>query len=366
MRPQEFNQKRILPQMTRERSATLQWLVGAALLLALLYVLTPILTPFVAAAILAYLCTPLVNWLCARKVPRTVAALAVMLLLFAVIVLLFLLLAPLLQEELWLFTTRLPTFLDAVHRKIAPLLQQYLHVEVPWDGVALRNMLSGNWQQGAGNVAGKVLPWLGGGSAALLGLLVNAVLLPLVLFYLLRDWTELLERVEALIPRRWNRLALQIAGEADQVLAEFLRGQVLVMVVMSGFYVTGLWLTGLQFALPIGMVAGMLVFIPYVGMITGLVLATLAAVAQFTSFGSMALVWAVFAVGQGLEGMVITPRLVGERIGLHPLAVIFALLAFGQMFGFFGVLLALPASAVLLVGLRHARDLYLSSALYRE
>ncbi len=352
--------------MTQERSATLQWLVGAALLLALLYVLTPILTPFVAAAILAYLCAPLVNWLSARRVPRTLAALVVVLLLFALIVLLALLLAPLLQQELWLFTMRLPSFLDAVHLKYAPLAQQYLHVDVPWDGAALRAMLSSSFQQGAGNVAGKVLPWLGGGSAALLGLLVNAVLLPLVLFYLLRDWALLLDRIEELIPRRWNRLALQIAAEADQVLAEFLRGQVLVMLVMSGFYVTGLWLAGLQFALPIGLVTGMLVFIPYVGMLTGLVLATLAAAAEFTSFGSVALIWAVFAAGQALEGMVVTPRLVGERIGLHPLAVIFALLAFGQLFGFFGVLLALPASAVLLVGLRHTREWYLASPLYRE
>ena len=352
--------------MTRERSATLQWLVGAALLVALLYVLTPILTPFVAAAILAYLCAPLVNWLCARKVPRTVAVLAVMLALFAVIVVLFLLLAPLLQEELLLFTMRLPTFLDTLHRKFAPLLQQYLHLDVSWNGDALRTMLGANWQQGAGSVAGKVLPWLGGGSAILLGLLMNAVLLPLVLFYLLRDWEAMLARIEGLIPRRWNRLALQIAAEADRVLAEFLRGQLLVMLVMSGFYATGLWFAGLQFALPIGLVAGLLVFIPYVGMITGLVLATLAAAAEFTSFGSVALVWTVFAAGQVLEGMVVTPRLVGERIGLHPLAVIFSLLAFGQMFGFFGVLLALPASAVLLVGLRHARDWYLASPLYRE
>jgi predicted PurR-regulated permease PerM len=352
--------------MTRERSATLQWLVGAALLLALLYVLTPILTPFVAAAILGYLCAPLVNWLCARKLGRTTATLLVMVLLFAVITALLLLVVPLLQAEISLFTTRLPVFADMVRAKLMPLLHQYLHVDLQWDGGALRDLLSTHWQQGAGNVAGKVLPWLGGGSAALLGLLVNAVLLPLVLFYLLRDWPVLLDRIEELIPRRWNRLALQIAGEADRVLSEFLRGQVLVMLVMSAFYAMGLSLTGLQFALPIGLVAGMLVFIPYVGMITGLVLATLAAAAQFTSFGSVLLVWVVFGVGQALEGMVVTPRLVGERIGLHPLAVIFALLAFGQMFGFFGVLLALPISAVLLVGLRHAREWYLSSAMYRE
>ncbi len=352
--------------MTPERSVTLQWLAGAAFLAGLIYVLTPILTPFVAAAILAYLCAPLVTWLCARKVPRTVAVLLAMLVLFAVVTLLLVLLLPLLQKEIWLFTARLPGFVDSLRLKLTPLVNEYLHMTVQWDGEALRSMLGGNWQQGAGNVAGKVLPWLGGGSAALLGLLMNAVLMPLVLFYLLRDAPVLGDRIEELIPRRWNRLALQIVGEADQVLAEFLRGQLLVMLVMSVFYATGLWFTGLEFALPIGLVAGVLVFIPYVGMITGLVLATLAAAAQFTSFGSLLLVWAVFGAGQVLEGMVVTPRLVGERIGLHPLAVIFALLAFGQVFGFFGVLLALPASAVLLVGLRHAKEWYFSSPMYRE
>lgn len=352
--------------MTRERSASLQWLVGAALLLALLYVLTPILTPFVAAAILAYLCAPLVNWFCARKVPRTLAVIFVMLGLFAVLIALLLLVVPLLQREVWMFTSRLPAFVDNLRVKLLPLLNQYLHLNLQWNGAQLRALLSSHWQQGAGGVAGKVLPWLGGGSAALLGLLVNAVLLPLVLFYLLRDWPILLDRIEQLVPRRWNRQALQIAGDADRVLSEFLRGQVLVMLVMSVFYSTGLWFAGLQFALPIGMVAGMLVFIPYVGMITGLVLATIAGAAEFTSITGILPVWGVFAAGQALEGMVVTPHLVGERIGLHPVAVIFALLAFGQIFGFFGVLLALPASAVLLVALRHAKESYLASSLYRE
>lgn len=352
--------------MTQERSAALQWLVGAALLAGLIHLLTPILTPFVAAAILAYLCEPLTNWLCARKTSRTAAALLVMLLLFGMLLAFTLLLVPVIQREISMFTLRLPALIEEMRAKILPFLQQYLHLDVQWDDEALRNLLTIQWQQSAGNMADKVLPWLGGGSAALLNLLMNAVLLPVVLFYLLRDWPILLERIEELVPRRWNRLALQIATEANAVLSEFLRGQIVVMAVMSLFYVTGLWFAGLQFALPIGLVAGLLVFIPYVGMITGLVLATLASAAQFTTFGSMLAVWAVFGAGQLLEGMVVTPRLVGERIGLHPLAIIFALLAFGQMFGFFGVLLALPISAVLLVGLRHAKNHYLSSPLYRE
>jgi predicted PurR-regulated permease PerM len=191
-------------------------------------------------------------------------------------------------------------------------------------------------------------------------------LIPLVLFYLLRDWPVLLAKVEAAIPRRMLTKILEITHEVDCILAEFLRGQVSVMVLMSTYYVFALWLTGLEFALPIGVVAGMLVFVPYLGMLTGLTLASLAALTQFDQFTSIALVWSVFGVGQVLEGMVVTPWLVGDRIGLHPLTVVFALLAFGQLFGFFGLLLALPLSAVLLVGLRHASKWYLNSALYRD
>jgi predicted PurR-regulated permease PerM len=350
--------------MTRQGFSALPWMTGTILLAGLAYLLAPILTPFVAAAILAYLCSPLVDWMSVRKVPRTSSTLLVMLLLFGLLLLLLLILLPLLQKELWALSERLPGLLEILRARIAPFVLQHLHFDLQWDKAALRDMLGENLK-GAGAVAGRVLPWVGGGSAAFVRLLMNVVLLPVVLFYLLRDWPQMLAHLEKLIPRHWHSKALQIIGEADGVLGEFLRGQLAVMVVMSVCYSLGLWLVGLQFALPIGVVAGMLVFVPYVGMITGLLLATLAAAAQFSSFGSVLLVWAVFAAGQLLEGFVVTPYFVGERIGLHPLAVIFALLAFGQLFGFFGVLLALPISAVLLVALRHARSWYLDSPLYK-
>jgi predicted PurR-regulated permease PerM len=211
----------------------------------------------------------------------------------------------------------------------------------------------------------KLLASLKIGGLALLGFVVNLLLVPVVLFYLLRDWNDLLARVEGLLPRRWHGQLTGIAREIDAVLAEFLRGQLAVMLLMSVLYVLGLWLAGLEFALPIGVITGMLVFVPYVGMLTGLALASLVALMQFPGIGAAIPVWVVFAIGQALEGMVVTPLLVGQRIGLHPLAVIFALLAFGQIFGFFGILLALPASAALLVGLRHLRNVYLNSSLYQ-
>ena len=191
-------------------------------------------------------------------------------------------------------------------------------------------------------------------------------MIPLVMFYLLRDWNTALENIEQLVPRHWHAKVREIFVEIDEILAEFLRGQISVMLLMSGFYILLLWLVGLEFALPIGIVAGVLVFVPYLGMVLGLGLATLAAAMQFGAFSGVLMVWAVFAAGQLIEGMVITPLLVGDRVGLHPLAVIFALMAFGQLFGFFGLLLALPLSAMLLVALRHARTAYFDSEMYRK
>jgi predicted PurR-regulated permease PerM len=357
--------------MPLERFVALQWIVLIGALSWLLYLLEPILTPFVAAAILAYICDPWVTRLCALKlprgwkIPRTLAALLVMAALLGLLALLILIMLPLLQQEFSHFISRLPALLDAARLKLIPFLQERFGFSLQWDSEVLKSLLSTHWQS-AGGAAAKVLPWLGGSGAMLLGLLMNVLLIPLVLFYLLRDWPLLLAKIEHAIPRRMYAKVMEIAREIDSILAQFLRGQVSVMLLMSGFYVSCLWLTGLEFALPIGVVAGMLVFVPYLGMLTGLALATLAAFTQFDQFSSVALVWGVFAAGQMLEGMVVTPWLVGDRIGLHPLAVIFALLAFGQLFGFFGLLLALPLSATLVVGLRHIGRWYMNSHLYTE
>jgi predicted PurR-regulated permease PerM len=362
---------RILPEMPTERFVALQGIAITAAIAWLLYMLAPILTPFVVAAILAYICDPWVSQLGALglprgwKLPRSLAALLVMSVLVGLLAMLILIMLPLLQREASHFMTSLPALLDAARLKLLPLIQQYLNINLQWDNEALKNLFMAHWQS-AGGAAAKVLPWLGGSGAMVLALLMNVLLTPLVLFYLLRDWPDLLIKIEHSIPRRWYATVMEIAREIDSILAEFLRGQVSVMVLMSAFYVSCLWLTGLEFALPIGVVAGMLVFVPYLGMFTGLALATLAAFTQFEHFSSIVVVWGVFGAGQMLEGMVITPWLVGDRIGLHPLAVIFSLLAFGQLFGFFGLLLALPLSAALLVGLRHAARWYLNSSLYKE
>jgi len=351
--------------MTLSRFAAMQWLSFAVVFAVLLYLLSPILTPFVAAGILAYICNPLVRRLSARKMPRTLAAALVMSGLLLLFGLLLLIMLPLLEKQLSLLMARLPDWIEAARTRLLPQLQQWFGADLHWDSQAVKNALLSHWQS-AGGTAGKLLPWLGNGGGAIIEVLVNLLLIPVAMFYLLRDWDDLAVRIDHLVPRHWHGKVTEVASEVDRVLAEFMRGQISVMLLMSVFYVVALWLAGLEFALPIGIVAGMLVFVPYLGMIIGLSLATLAALMQFPGFGGVLWVWAAFGAGQLIEGMLVTPWLVGDRIGLHPLAVIFALLAFGQMFGFFGLLLALPLSAILLVALRHGKAWYLGSEMYRK
>src|SRR5574340_812384 len=279
--------------MTLPRFAAAQWLIFAAVAAVLLYLLTPVLTPFVAAGILAYICNPLVQRLAARKVPRTLAVALVMGGLLLLSGLLLVIMLPLLEKEIGLFVTRVPDWIEAARTKLLPQLQQWFGVSLEWDGQALKNLVLSHWQ-GAGGVAGKVLPWIGSSGGAIAGALVSLVLITVAMFYLLRDWDALVAQLDELVPRHWHAKVCEIAGEVDEVLAEFLRGQIAVMLLMSLFYVVALWLAGLEFALPIGILAGMLVFVPYLGMILGLSLATLAALMQFPGLSGLLWVWAAF------------------------------------------------------------------------
>src|SRR5258706_914768 len=341
------------------------WPALALALLVLLFFLSPILAPFLLGGILAYICDPLVDWLERRRIPRTIAVLLVMLLLVALLVLLAVILVPLFYKEVKLLSERLPGYLDQMNAHLVPWLSGRFGIEIQIDAASVRQLIADSLQ-GTEGIGLKLLQSLKIGGLTVIGYLVNLLLVPVVLFYLLRDWKGLLARLDRLVPQRWHAKARGLVVEIDAVLAEFLRGQGTGILAFSTFYTLGLWLTGLEFFLPVGVITGVLVFVPYVGMLTGLVLATLAALMQFGASSGLAWVGVVFAAGQTLEGFLITPALVGQRVGLHPVAVIFALLAFGQIFGFFGVLLALPASAALLVGLRHLRSRYYASAFYKN
>jgi predicted PurR-regulated permease PerM len=352
-----------LPDNRDHRLQTALWLAIATGGVWLLFLLAPVLTPFLLAGILAYIGNPLVDRLQRIGLPRLVATLAVLLLMIAVLAGLVLILVPLLIDEASVLIGRLPEGLAAANDKFGPWLAEHFDLRLALDQEAVKNLLADNW--GSVQALGsKVLASLKIGGIALVGLLVNLFLVPVVMFYLLLDWHHLLARLDAAIPRGWHARARSMAGDVDAVLSEFLRGQILVMVILSGYYSLALTLAGLPSALAIGLITGMLIFVPYLGFATGFALALLVATLQFKGLSPIVGVLVVFGIGQVLEGFALTPYLVGNRIGLHPLAVIFALMAFGQLFGFFGILLALPASAALLVGLRELRLLYLSSSFY--
>lgn len=342
------------------------FLLGLAVVAGLLvYVLSPILSPFLLAGILAYICDPLVTKLQGRRVHRALGTVIVLLCLLAMVVTLFLILLPLVIKESTLLAERMPGFIERINGELLPWLREKTGLAIRLDSETVRKLLADGVKNSEG-LPEKVLSSLTLGGMAIVGFFANLVLVPVVLFYLLRDWPILVDRIDQLVPRRWHDRVSTLAREVDAVLAEFLRGQLSVMLLMSVYYCLALWIAGLEFALPIGVVTGILVFVPYLGVTIGFVLATIAAIMQFGSIAGAIPVWIAIGIGQVLEGFVVTPWLVGDRIGLHPLAVIFALLAFGQIFGFFGVLLALPASAALLVWLRHVRQDYLGSPIYRS
>jgi predicted PurR-regulated permease PerM len=341
------------------------WIIGVTVIVALLlHLLGDILTPFLIGAILAYIGNPAVSWGETHRVSRTIGTLLVVGVTGLAVFGLILVLTPLVHSEFSQLVQRLPTLAVLLQTKFAPWLQQTFGIELQLDMDSIKAMISDNLA-GAEALTPKVLSSVKAGGTLILAILINLALIPVVMFYLLRDWNIILARFEELTPRRWLVTLRTVAVEVDDVLAEFLRGQASVMVVLAIYYVIALWIAGLQFWLPIGLLTGLLVFVPYVGFGLGLVLGVLAALLQWHGLPGFVAVLVVYGVGQLLEGYVLVPWLVGDRIGLHPVAVIFALLAFGEVFGFAGVLLALPASAVLLVALRHLRKEYNESALYR-
>ena len=350
------------------------WLVAVLSVFGIIYLLSPILTPFLIAAILAYIANPLVNKIEAIqlnssrakrsfKPSRTVATLLVLLFLFAVLIIILLIMIPLLQHEFVQLSQKIPVYLNAAKTNLEPWLQKNFGISAEIDPAQIQAILTENWKT-TGNFAKNIALSLSSHGMTVVGWLGNLVLIPLVLFYLLVDWNILLQKISALLPRALLGKTQEIGADIDAVLAEFLRGQLTVMLLMSVFYAAGLWLVGLEFALPIGILSGLLGFIPYLGFGLGLTLALISGVLQFGNLHDLIPLLVVFGIGQLVESMALTPWLVGDRIGLHPLVVIFALMAGGQLFGFAGVLLALPVSAAIAVGFRHAKQKYLSSHFY--
>ena len=342
------------------------WIVGAAVVVVLaLLLLGSVLTPFLVGAILAYLGTPIVDRAEKRGMPRSIATLLVILFVGLLLAALFLVLVPLVQSEVVSVTRRVPVLFAQLTDRVAPFLEEKFGVTVALDFESLRSVITENAQE-ARDLSLRLLSGVKTGGAIVLSLLVNLALIPVVMFYLLRDWKIIVERVDDLLPRRWEIKVHAIAHEVDVVLGEFLHGQLMVMIALATYYAIALSIVRLDHAVAIGILTGVLVFVPYVGFGVGFVLGMMAAVLGWHGWPGFFAVLAVYGIGQLLESYVLVPFLVGDRIGLHPLAVIFALLAFGQLFGFAGVLMALPVSAMLLVGLRHLRQAYVASPVYRD
>ncbi len=343
-----------------------QWLVIAAIAGWLIYLLAPVLTPFVCAALLGWLGDPWVDRLQRRGYSRTTAVVLVFTLMLLLLALALIILLPMLERQVVELVESLPNYRDWFVQKALPWVERRTGLElVSWlDPEHLMTWLRGHWQQ-AGGVAATFFGYLSRSGFAMMAWIANLVLLPILTFYFLRDWDTLVERVAALVPRDHIGTVSRLAQESNDVLGAFLRGQFLVMLALGGIYAAGLTVVGLELGLLIGIIAGLISFVPYLGTATGIVLGVIAALVQTSGDWTLvAMVLGVFIVGQMLEGYVLTPRIVGDRIGLHPVAVIFAIMAGGQLFGFLGMLLALPIAAIANVLLRFAHERYTQSHLY--
>ncbi len=330
----------------------------------LVYLLSPVLMPFVFALMLAYLGDPLTDKLETYQLSRTNAVVVVFSAMTLIFVLVLLLLVPLLEYQVEHFVSNLPAYVGWLNDTVIPWVQRRFHLGIrPVNLNQIINLVKSHWEQ-AGGIAATVMSSVSHSGGVIAEWLMNLLLIPVVTFYLLRDWDSLVVKVHDLLPRRVAPTAAKLAQEVDTVLAAFVRGQFYVMLALGCIYSIGLWMTGLDLALLIGMLSGLVSFVPYLGSIGGIVTACVAALVQFHDLVQLVPMIIVFIVGQSLEGMLLTPMLVGDKIGLHPVAVMFAVLAGGQLFGFLGILLALPVASIIMVLLRHVHDLYRYSDFY--
>ena len=347
--------------MSESRSLVI--LTGLICLGGLIYLLSPVLMPFLIATLLAYMGDPMVDKL-DTKIPRGISVLIVFLVLTSFVLTLLFILLPMIEKQLSTFIQVLPKYFDWVQLVIVPWLMTNfgitgIEMDFAEMKVAVKEHLSN-----AGGVATGLLGTVSKSGMAIIGWAVNIVLVPVLTFYILRDWDILKERVLELVPRSSRASVIEISRDSDSVLSAFLRGQLMVMLVLGSIYSIGLWMIGLDFSLLIGMLAGIVSFVPYLGFIIGMLVAGVAAMVQFHDVYQLLPVLIVFGVGQLFESFLLTPMLVGDKIGLHPVAVIFAVMAGGQLFGFFGILIALPVAAVVMVLLRHVHERYMRSELY--
>ncbi|MBN2691619.1 MAG: AI-2E family transporter [Burkholderiaceae bacterium] len=339
------------------------WLGIGVALLWLIWLLGSILMPFLVGITLAYVLHPLVERLKNHRIPRALGAALAITVAIGLFVGLFLLLVPVIGQIVPLIREKFPLLLQTIYNWSTPLLARF-DIHLQFSPASVQQTLSKYLTAHGEDWAGLVLRSASTGGIGLLVLLGNLTLIPVVAFYLLLDWGQTLTRLSALIPPRHRDAVLHFFHDCDIILGQYLRGQLLVMLILAFYYSAGLAIAGFNLALPVGIFTGLAVFVPYVGFGLGLLLALTTGALQFLSWYGVIAVAIVYGVGQLIESLYITPKFVGESIGLHPLLVIFILLAFGTLFGFWGILLALPAGALLLVVTRRLLAWYRQSALF--
>ena len=342
---------------------TATWIALGLIAALLVWLLAPVLTPFIVAAVLAYVLHPLVERLAARRVPRLVAVTLVETAAIVLVLAVLLLIVPILSKQLPLLREQIPLLAERLNTQLAPWLARF-GIEVALDTASIKAFVFKYLDANVEEWLATALSSARIGGSILLAIVGNVFLVPIVLFYLLMDWNPLVARAAALIPPRMRSSVAGFVSECDATLGQYLRGQLLVMAVLAVFYSVGLALFGFDLAVPVGVFTGLAVFIPYIGFGLGLVLALISGLLQFAGWQALIGVAVVYGIGQVVESLLLTPMLVGERIGMSPLTVIFALLAFGHLFGFVGVLIALPVSAMLVVAVRRMRRAYVGSALF--
>lgn len=341
------------------------WLIALGVFAVLLWLLRPVLLPFVAGLALAYFLNPAVEIFVRRSLPRWLGTLLVLLAFILLVALLLLLIVPLLQTQIDALITALPDYLVTLRERLIPWAKTWL------DRLSPHSV--GKIQDAAGQLAGNAAGLVGGAvksliseGAALFNVLALVVVTPVVAFFILRDWPKLAEHVDAMLPRKHYDMIRATLRDIDRALSGFVRGQALVCLSLGLIYSMGLYLVGLKYGITIGIIAGILSFVPYVGSGFMLVASMLLAFVQFDQTMDIVRVFLVYLTGQILEGYVLTPKLVGDRVGLHPVWIIFAIFAGGSLLGFLGVLIAVPVAAITGVLVRLALRIYRQSHVYQD
>ncbi len=340
------------------------WITLLVIFAALVYVLRSVLLPFVVGIIIGYLLDPLATRLEKLKINRTLATCLVLLLVAVILIPAFIALVGMIDEQLALFISAVPKYMEALSQKIEPIIANIQDNFPNFNQEKFREYLRGNMSNGL-KLIGSLLRKLISGSYAVFNILSLVLITPIVTFYMLRDWNDFTKKVDSLLPKAYKKEIRTQAKEIDKIISSFIRGQLSVCVLLGTFYGVGLSFVGLDLGLLVGFIAGIISFIPYVGSIVGFITAMAIAFAQFNDWVPIAQVVGVFAIGQFLEGNFLTPKLVGDSIGLHPVWVMFALLAGGVLLGFLGLMIAVPLAAVIGVLARFAISKYKQSSLYK-